>query len=658
MSRDDPELLATLSDEELAATLALPSETMQAIERTLVENPRSTIEPAPATSSDAPGTRALDGLDALGDDRAQGILASLSMGRTLGEGGMGIVRMAVQRSLGRSVAVKTLRADKVDNATKLRLLREAWVTGALEHPNIVPVYDLGLDEEGRPVIVLKHIEGASWDTVIADPSVLEGAPRGRDALEQNLRILVQLCHAVSLAHSRSVLHRDIKPENVMLGRFGEVYLVDWGIAVSLVDDASGRLPRAKENPGIAGTPCYLAPEMLGIGQPLTERTDVYLLGATLHEILTGKPPHDHPGLRAIMASALTSKFTYGASVPEELARVAQKAMSRAPADRYATVHELRVDLERYLEDRGALALASAAEERLGELEALLASDDAVGQRERVYRLYAECRFGLRQALAASERCASASRALERAARAMVGFELDHGTADGAASLLAELDVVPDELRARVDEAVRRHRERVKKLEELETAHDKSLGRRTRVATASILSALWMVAPLAAGYYTDHAGPIGYGSVYVFNLAMIVLSGAVGVWARESMLRTLVNRRVVALVLVMYAGQLALTCVGHIMGLPIAQLAVLYIVDWFIVSCCLAVGVEPRLWPITVGYLAAAVVSAWRPAWSWWAMSLSSLVLIASVVRAWGSFWLDRPRIFGGPGVEGRGARRV
>ena len=657
MPSDDADALATLSEEELAATLALPSETLAAIERTLVDNPRSTIEPAAATSSDAPGARALDGLDALGDDRAQGILASLSMGRTLGEGGMGIVRLAVQRSLGRSVAVKTLRAEKVDRATKLRLLREAWVTGALEHPNIVPVYDLGLDEDGRPVIVLKHIEGASWDTVLADPSVLEGAPRGRDPLEQNLRILVQLCHAVSLAHSRGVLHRDIKPENVMLGRFGEVYLVDWGIAVSLVEDPSGRLPRARENPGIAGTPCYLAPEMLGIGQPLTERTDVYLLGATLHEILTGKPPHDHASLRAIMASALTSKFTYDASVPEALARVAQRAMSRAPADRYASVLELKDDLERYLEDRGALALASAAEARLVELEGLLAGEGATGQRERVYRLYAECRFGLRHALAASERCVDAKRALERAARLMVDFELDHGTAEGASSLLAELDAVPEELRARVDEAVERHRERVKKLEALEAAHDKSLGRRTRVAAASILGAVWSGSPLLIGQLFV-AEDFTYARVYAFNAFIMALSGVIGVWGRESLMRTLVNRRMSMLVLVLYLGQIAVTISSQLMGLPVLTALGLYLVVWFLICSSATVTVESRMWPAAVSFFLGCVAVGARPAYVWWVMGVTNLVLIAAVVRAWGSFLLDRPRFLGGPGVERPSGPRV
>src|SRR5689334_21645835 len=112
-----------------------------------------------------------------------------------------------------------------------------------------------------------------------------------DLLEYNLSILVQLCSAVSLAHERGVLHRDLKPENVMIGRFGEVYLVDWGIAVSLTADLQGRLPLAAEQNEIAGTPCYMAPEMLGALGKLSERTDVYLLGAILHENLSGEPPH-------------------------------------------------------------------------------------------------------------------------------------------------------------------------------------------------------------------------------------------------------------------------------------------------------------------------------------------------------------------------------
>ncbi len=239
----------TPSAEEIAHTLEMSPEIVADLAETVLRDPSSTIEP-PRMPSDALGRHALRGLE---EGRAVGIASGLRMGATIGEGGMGLVRAATQMALGRRVAVKTLRPEIEDEQATLRLLREAWVTGALEHPNIVPIYDLGLGDDGKPVIVMKHIEGLAWCDLIHDAAAVKERFGAEDLLEHNLRILVQLCNAVSLAHARGVLHRDLKPENVMIGSFGEVYLVDWGIAVSLRDDPTGRMPLASQSKEMAGS---------------------------------------------------------------------------------------------------------------------------------------------------------------------------------------------------------------------------------------------------------------------------------------------------------------------------------------------------------------------------------------------------------------------
>src|SRR5262249_12200472 len=154
------------------------------------------------------------------------------------------------------------------------LLVEAVITGSLEHPSVVPVYALGCDDAGHPILVMKRIEGVSWKTLAADqhhPAWARIDAAGDDRLVAHLEILMQVAGAVHFAHSRGFVHRDIKLANVMIGEFGEVYVVDWGLAVKM-----GAAPLSDEEAPLVGTPVYLAPEMLS-GDPaaVDARTDVY-----------------------------------------------------------------------------------------------------------------------------------------------------------------------------------------------------------------------------------------------------------------------------------------------------------------------------------------------------------------------------------------------
>ncbi|MBA3453112.1 MAG: serine/threonine protein kinase, partial [Deltaproteobacteria bacterium] len=210
----------------------------------------------------------------------------LRTGKVIGEGGMGIVREAEQVALGRIVAIKTLKAGRADPRGASDLLREAWVTGALEHPNIVPVHHLEIDEALLPLLILKRIDGVEWSALCNDAAEVQRRFGATDLLAWNLGILNQALNALRFAHARGVIHRDLKPSNVMIGNFGEVYLLDWGIAVATRDDGTQRFPLASEATELAGTPNYMAPEMLGRGDGpgLSERTDIYLAGAVLYEL--------------------------------------------------------------------------------------------------------------------------------------------------------------------------------------------------------------------------------------------------------------------------------------------------------------------------------------------------------------------------------------
>ena len=260
----------------------------------------------------------------------------LDLRETIGEGGMGVVHLARQVPLARDVAVKRPRAVGNQHAAE-RVLHEALVTGLLEHPNVIPIHVLGRDEAGTPLIVMKRVEGVSWRDVLADPEVAPG--EGDVNLEWHLEILIQVCNALRFAHSRGVIHRDIKPENVMLGAFGEVYLVDWGIAVATVDEHDARITHRDDAIGLAGTPAYMAPEMTrDDAREVGARTDVYLLGATLHELLTGAPPHDGASLFEVMLSAYESKpAAYEEDVPAELVTIVHRAMHVSPDARFESV---------------------------------------------------------------------------------------------------------------------------------------------------------------------------------------------------------------------------------------------------------------------------------------------------------------------------------
>jgi eukaryotic-like serine/threonine-protein kinase len=648
--KEDVSTSPTLSEEELAHTLEMTAASLTEIAQTVARAPNSTIEPARLRSS-AAGKRALEGLD---DERtAGGIAGGLDMGATIGEGGMGVVRAAMQRSLGRKVAVKTLRLHAKSEQATLRLLREAWVTGSLEHPNIVPIYDLGLDDSGSPIIVLKHIEGLPWSDLIADAAAVKARFGADDLLEHNLRILVQLCNAVSLAHSRGIVHRDLKPDNVMVGRFGEVYLVDWGIAVSLEDDPSGRMPLASEATEMAGTPSYMAPEMLGGMGRVEKRTDVYLLGAILHEILVGRPPHTGEGFRQIAVSILTSKFAFPDHVAPELAAVARRAMSRSAADRFASADELRQKLEWYLSHRGSLALSAEAARRVDEMRGVLRAGRKPDEvRARVNHLFAEARFGFRQAIRTCNDNDAARLGLREATEMVVVFELESGTPEAAAAALAELAPPPPELARRVAAAMRQReaeKARVASLEKLSAELDPAIGRRTRMVVGAMLGALWTIVPEVCGWLHGRYQPTPRWMPFVFTVVIAAIVSGVVVWGKESLSKTAVNRRMQAAVMLMFATQLALQLGGNLLGLALVHIYVLYVHGWFVSACVFAIFVDRRFWPSAVGYFVAFIGASIAPEQPWHLMSASNAILTANLLIAWSrpgedsGFFMDRMR---------------
>lgn len=280
--------------------------------------------------------------------RGEADLTRYTLGETLGEGGMGVVRRGLDTRLGREVAIKVLTHQ---NATaQARFVAEAKVTAALEHPNVVPVHDIGIDEDGRPFLVMKWVRGRSLAALI-------GHLDQHDALDTFRKV----CDAVAFAHARGVLHRDIKPENVMVGEFGEVTLLDWGLAYSM-----GRAPEGGSQ--VAGTPAYMAPEQVtGHLDALDVRTDVYGLGAVLYELMVHAPPFAGPTkevLTLVKQGELAAPRRRRPGVSRELEAIILRAMSARPEDRYPSVLALRADIDAVLAHRPLLGVRSTWGERL------------------------------------------------------------------------------------------------------------------------------------------------------------------------------------------------------------------------------------------------------------------------------------------------------
>jgi eukaryotic-like serine/threonine-protein kinase len=290
-------------------------------------------------------------------------------------GGLGAVFVALDSELDREVALKQILDDRADDPTsQIRFLREAQITGGLEHPGIVPVYGLGAYGDGRPYYAMRFIRGDSLKEAIE--GFHAGSKAGTDsrdlALRKLLRRFIDVCNAIDYAHSRGVIHRDIKPANIIVGKYGETLVVDWGLAKAMGQIALGTesgerilMPSlasgsAETLPGSAmGTPAYMSPEQAaGQLDRLGPRSDVYSLGATLYCVLTGQPPFRGDVIdviRDVQRGEIRSPRQLDPNVDPALEAICLKAMANKPEDRYASSRALADDLDRWMADEAVSA---------------------------------------------------------------------------------------------------------------------------------------------------------------------------------------------------------------------------------------------------------------------------------------------------------------
>lgn len=294
----------------------------------------------------------------------------------LGYGGMSVVLEGIDEEINRPVAIKVLllRSDSLDERCSgtLRFIKEANIASRLEHPGIPSVYDIGVDPEGQPFFTMPLVKGRTLNEVITQAHSESQTP-WKDS--QLLQTIVTLCRIIDYAHTEGIIHRDLKPANIMVGQFGEIYVMDWGLAKDvnskLIDPPStyssiAKIEDSKESTELTlegevlGTPAYLSPEQAtGNLDHIDKRSDVYSIGAILYHLLTSSPPYLNEGesstpkelINSVLKSAPQSILSINPKIPVELSLICNQAMSRSVDARYSSARELGEDLQAFLDNR-------------------------------------------------------------------------------------------------------------------------------------------------------------------------------------------------------------------------------------------------------------------------------------------------------------------
>jgi len=289
--------------------------------------------------------------------------------KKLGEGAFGEVELVNDNDIERRVAIKRIKPDMVDEDTLIRFVGEVQAVGGLEHPGIIPIHDVGLDENGY-FFVMKYVDGETLESIIAKLRAGDPAYRSRYTMETRTELFLQLCRAVQFAHSKGIIHRDIKPANVMVGAYGEVILMDWGLAKKISatgspDEVYNRQPTGQDPFGTMlghalGTPAYMSPEQARGEHDRTDgRSDIYSLCAVFYELLTTRhylrPTQSVSELleavktQAPEAGPFAMHHRY--QVSPELAWLVHKGLQKDPAKRYQSVGELCARIQMAMEGK-------------------------------------------------------------------------------------------------------------------------------------------------------------------------------------------------------------------------------------------------------------------------------------------------------------------
>ncbi|BBM86263.1 protein kinase domain-containing protein [Candidatus Uabimicrobium amorphum] len=273
----------------------------------------------------------------------------------INRGGMGIIYKAEQKKLKREIAIK----KTLPQMEKNKFVAESLVTAYLDHPNIVPIYEMDQNNNGDILLAMKLVKGVSWKDLLYPQTAEHKEKANEYNLQKHLEILINVCNAVNYAHSKGIVHCDLKPENIMIGDFGEVLVMDWGIAVDVHENFEKRTFHKSDITTPMGTPCYMSPELAeGRGKDISYATDIYLLGAILYEILQRQPPHTGKSMWLVLLAAKENKpVIFDASVPFDLQQICHKAMAKESGQRYTNINDFILEIEAYLTHQESIKIA-------------------------------------------------------------------------------------------------------------------------------------------------------------------------------------------------------------------------------------------------------------------------------------------------------------
>ncbi|BBM86262.1 serine/threonine-protein kinase [Candidatus Uabimicrobium amorphum] len=299
----------------------------------------------------------------------------------INRGGMGIIYKAEQTKLKREIAIKRT----LPQVEKNKFLAESLVTAYLDHPNIVPIYEIDEHDEGDLLLAMKLVKGISWKNLLY-PQTEEHKKKAEEYDQQkHLQILMNVCNAISYAHSKGIVHCDLKPDNVMIGDFGQVLVMDWGIAVCKIPGEK-RTFHKDDITTPMGTPCYMPPELAeGRGKDICNATDIYLLGAILYEILHRKPIRNAKSLWLTLLDAKKGHIPeFADNIPQELRELCLKSLLADTAARHQSVTEFQDSLQNYLMHSESIALQHKAKTLLTNCQYISKEKGKLNEEEQHY----------------------------------------------------------------------------------------------------------------------------------------------------------------------------------------------------------------------------------------------------------------------------------